>query len=436
MLLLLVAKLGLIIGIKTTYALSQCTNPNYRHNCIDSIKSSDGSKYIGDFKNNKLHGQGTLTLTNGAVYVGAFKNDTLSGQGTFTYPNGTVHVGEYRQNKPNGQGILYYNNGDKFVGVFRKGERHGYGEFTSPTGNGYVGQYKNNKRHGRGTYTYPNGDKYVGEYKHNKRHGEGRMIFANGEIKEGDWDNGKLTREKNTKTVKSGGMGSGFFVSQSGHLITNEHVVKGCGNITIRDSSGLKSSVSLIETDRRTDLALLRTHSPASPPSKSQSFINKLAQTLAPIGSQSLLSPHGLLRPYDAEVGEEVLVAGFPYGALLSDTIKVTKGIVSARTGLADDNNNFQIDAAVQSGNSGGPIYDENGNIIGVVVQRLNKIKMLKVIGSLPENINFGIKASTIRQFLTSAGLPSKWKHHSQRRSTQDLAKIAKSQTVMVVCHP
>jgi S1-C subfamily serine protease len=389
-LLFLIANLGQIIGIEKAYALSQCMDPNYRHNCLDSIKASDGTKYLGNFKNNKLHGQGTLTFPNGAIYVGTFKNDKLSGQGAFTYPNGTKHVGEYRQNKPNGQGILYYNNGDKYVGIFRKG----------------------------------------------KRHGEGRMIFANGEIKEGDWDNGKLIPTESTKASKSGGMGSGFFVSQSGHLITNEHVVKGCGNITIRDSSGLKSSVSLIETDRRTDLALLRTHSPDPPPSKSQSFINKLAQTLAPIGSQSLLSPHGLLRPYDAKVGEEVLVAGFPYGALLSDTIKVTKGIVSARNGLADDNNNFQIDAAVQSGNSGGPIYDEKGNVIGVVVQRLNKIEMLKVTGSLPENISFGIKASTIRQFLNSAGLPSKWKHHSQRRSTQDLAKIAKSQTVMVVCHP
>ena len=64
------------------------------------------------------------------------------------------------------------------------------------------------------------------------------------------------------------------------------------------------------------------------------------------------------------------------------------------------------MDAAVQAGNSGGPIYDENGNIVGVVISQLNKLKVAKAIGSMPENVNFGIKASTVRQFLTSSGLP------------------------------
>ncbi len=78
----------------------------------------------------------------------------------------------------------------------------------------------------------------------------------------------------------------------------------------------------------------------------------------------------------DVELGESVLVAGFPYGELYSNTIKVTKGIVSANRGLGDDTGQFQIDAAVQPGNSGGPIYDENGSIVGVVISRLNKMKV------------------------------------------------------------
>ena len=129
-------------------------------------------------------------------------------------------------------------------------------------------------------------------------------------------------------------------------------------------------------------------------------------------------------------------MSGYPYGDMFSNTIKVTKGIVSANRGMGDDSSQFQIDVAVQAGNSGGPIYDENGNIIGVIVQQLNKFKFAKVTGSLPENVNFGIKASTVRQFLTSAGLPTKWSNRSKRRSTKDLAKIAKNQTVMVVCNP
>ena len=66
----------------------------------------------------------------------------------------------------------------------------------------------------------------------------------------------------------------------------------------------------------------------------------------------------------------------------------------------------------------------------------LNRLNVAKTLGSMPELVNFGIKASTVRQFLTSAGLPTKWSNRSKRRSTKDLAKIAKNQTVMVVCNP
>jgi S1-C subfamily serine protease len=108
---------------------------------------------------------------------------------------------------------------------------------------------------------------------------------------------------------------------------------------------------------------------------------------------------------------------------------------VSAKRGYGDDTSQFQLDAAIQPGNSGGPIYDENGNIIGVVVATLNKLKFAKVTGAIPENINFGIKASTVKQFLNSSGLPSSWSKRTKRMSTKDIAKIAENQTVMVICH-
>ena len=160
------------------------------------------------------------------------------------------------------------------------------------------------------------------------------------------------------------------------------------------------------------------------------SLINKLDIKLVPKASD------GLMRSKDVELGEDVLVAGFPYADFFSSTIKVTTGIVSSTRGFGDDSGRFQIDAAVQPGSSGGPIYDENGNIVGVVISQLNKLEVAKALGSLPENVNFGIKASTVRQFLHSSGLPTKWSERSQSMSTKELAKIAKNQTVMVVCHP
>ena len=110
-------------------------------------------------------------------------------------------------------------------------------------------------------------------------------------------------------------------------------------------------------------------------------------------------------------------------------------GMVSSVRGIGDDSGQFQMDAAVQPGNSGGPIYDARGNIVGVVVAQLSKLEVSKRLGSLPENVNFGIKASTVRQFLTTNGLPSKWSTRSKKMSTKELAQIAQKQTLMVVCH-
>jgi serine protease Do len=223
--------------------------------------------------------------------------------------------------------------------------------------------------------------------------------------------------------------GSGFFVSRSGHVITNQHVVSDCKEVTLGDNADKQVQADVLEKDARNDLALLKISSLKMASAETQSLIQKLGVKIVPLASG------GLLRSEDLELGEDVLVAGFPYGEMFSNTIKVTKGIVSANRGLGDDTGQFQIDAAVQPGNSGGPIYDENGNVVGVVISQLNKMKFAKMSGSIPENVNFGIKASTVRQFLTSSGLPTKWSDKSKPMSTKHLAKIAKRQTVMVVCH-
>lgn len=217
-------------------------------------------------------------------------------------------------------------------------------------------------------------------------------------------------------------------MSKTGHVITNQHVVSDCKKVTVGDKADKQVQADVLEKDARNDLALLKISSLKMASSETQSLIQKLGLAVVPLASD------GLLRSDDVDLGEDVLVAGYPYGEIFGDAIKVTKGIVSSNRGMGDDITQFQIDAAVQPGNSGGPIYDQKGNIVGVVVSQLNKLKFAKMVGSIPENVNFGITASTVRQFLSSSGLPSKWSERSKKVSTRDLAKIAKNQAVMVVC--
>jgi len=102
------------------------------------------------------------------------------------------------------------------------------------------------------------------------------------------------------------------------------------------------------------------------------------------------------------ELLQDVYVAGYPFGRKISTGVKVTKGIISALTGIGNNFCNTQIDAALQPGNSGGPILDDKGNVVGVAVAKLDIKKILKNLGVIPEDINFGIKTSVVRSILES----------------------------------
>jgi S1-C subfamily serine protease len=241
-------------------------------------------------------------------------------------------------------------------------------------------------------------------------------------------ENRKQQGQSSGEQLPPSGTGSGFFVSKLGHVITNAHVVKGCNRVTVGDNANKQVPAEIINTDRSNDLALLKLSTLEMASAESKSLIQKLSIVVVPLASK------GLLRSDDVRLGEKVLVAGYPFGDFFSNSIKVTTGVVSSTRGAGDDSGQFQLDAAVQPGNSGGPIYDSGGNIVGVVISQLDKLKVAKAIGSLPENVNFGIKASTVRQFLISSGLPSKKSEQTDEKSTEQLAEIAKNQALMVMC--
>ena len=235
--------------------------------------------------------------------------------------------------------------------------------------------------------------------------------------------------KKQQKAKPKSGSGSGFFISKLGHIITNQHVVNKCKKITIGDHIDKQVPAKLLETDSVNDLALLRTTNIKMASTETQSLLRKLSIEIIPLASG------GLMRKSEVKGGEDVIVAGFPYGVRFGTDIKVTFGNVNSTKGIGDDSTQFQIQAPVQPGNSGGPIYDRYGNIVGVVVSQLNKFKLAKSIGSLPENVNFGIKASTVRQFLNTSGVITNYSKRTKPVNNEKMFELASKQTVMVVCH-
>jgi serine protease Do len=99
-------------------------------------------------------------------------------------------------------------------------------------------------------------------------------------------------------------------------------------------------------------------------------------------------------------LGERVRAFGYPLPEMQGYTLKVTDGTISGLLGFMDDPANFQCTAPIQPGNSGGPLLDDHGHLVGIAVASLNKISVAKVTGLIPENVNFGIHLDLVCQFL------------------------------------
>ena len=211
------------------------------------------------------------------------------------------------------------------------------------------------------------------------------------------------TQNDDTYKVASG---TGFYVSDTGHIITNHHVIDGCKDMKVHSKGNVLETTKISE-DRRNDLALLKTTE-----SPKHSF------------ALSMESPFPL---------QDIVVAGFPFGEKVSSTLKFTQGIVSSIAGLGNDYSQIQIDAALQPGNSGGPILDEYGNVVAVAVAKLSLKKILKDFGVVPENTNFGVKASAVRNLMEGNGVSFK-SPNTELISKKKLSRVATDGTVYLTC--
>ena len=216
----------------------------------------------------------------------------------------------------------------------------------------------------------------------------------------------KPTPSPQTADTYNAASGTGFYVSDAGHIITNHHVIDGCKDIKVHSKGEVLTTLKIAD-DRQNDLALLKvSHKPSH---------------VFPLSGDS---------PYPLQ---DIVVAGFPFGDRVSSSLKFTKGIVSSLSGIGNNYSEIQIDAALQPGNSGGPIIDEYGNIIAVAVAKLDMKKILKDYGVIPENTNFGIKTSAVRNLLQGNAVSTK-PPNTEILSKKELSRTATDGTVFLSC--
>jgi serine protease Do len=182
--------------------------------------------------------------------------------------------------------------------------------------------------------------------------------------------------------------GTGFVVSNDGWLLTNAHVAKSCKTVLVGDLG----AASQVVVDEDHDLALVKMDKP-------------LGKPLAIVGGKPRL-------------GEDVLALGFPLRSILADSLNVTRGNVSSLMGLMNDANYLQISAPVQPGNSGGPLVDLAGRVVGVVTAKLNAVAVADLTGDIPQSINFAIRPDAATRFLET---------HNVRYETADASAALES---------
>lgn len=201
--------------------------------------------------------------------------------------------------------------------------------------------------------------------------------------------------------------GTGFAISSNGYIVTNYHVIDDAKSIEVKGINGnftRKLSAEIAVSDEKNDLAIIKINDPYF---------------------TSLGSVPYTFRQALADVGESVFVLGYPMTSSMGEEVKLTNGIISSKTGFQGDISMYQISAPVQPGNSGGPLFDKNGNLLGIVSAK----------HTLAENAGYAIKVSYLKNLIEL--LPQTINQPSLNaltgKSLTEQVKIASNYTYLIV---
>ncbi len=174
-------------------------------------------------------------------------------------------------------------------------------------------------------------------------------------------------------------MGTGWPIAE-GLVVTNNHVIAGRSDIVLIRTDKRRVNASILEVDVKNDLALLR------------------------VDDVNALPPALMVANKPATLGTKVFTIGYPHPDIMGSQPKLTDGIVSATSGLQDDSRTYQITVALQSGNSGGPLINMQGKVVGVVASKLSAVNVFRWTGDLPQNVNYAMKSGLLLDFLERLG--------------------------------
>ncbi|URQ68712.1 serine protease [SAR86 cluster bacterium] len=213
----------------------------------------------------------------------------------------------------------------------------------------------------------------------------------------------------NEDILRAIGNGSGFFINDDGYLVSNYHVIEICQAVGV-PLDGEILPLKILASDIVNDLIVGRVD-------------------LTDKNSFLYINTEG------AYLGDDVMAAGFPLDQDLSENIKVTRGIVSSMSGMGNNYSQYQIDAAVQGGNSGGPLLDDSGKVVGVVVSQIDKVKYLAENDYIPENVNFAVKSQNLEVFLTANSVKFLRNNSTRTFNNREIAQSAENATVKLICY-